>query len=517
MPDIVLATLNAKFIHTSLGLRYLLANLDPHQTKPNAVLLEFDLQQRPLDIAEQLLARQPRILGLGVYVWNAAPTTELVALLKVLRPDLHIVLGGPEVSYETQEQEIARLADHVIAGEADLEFPALCAQILAGQPPPQKIITAPPPDLSRVALPYRLYTDPDIRQRTVYVEASRGCPFTCEFCLSSLDIPVRRFPLDRFLDHLGQLLDRGTRHLKFVDRTFNLDLAVSRRILEFCLAQYRPGVFYHFEMIPDRLPTPLRDLLTRFPAGALQLELGIQTFNPQVADRIRRRQDNRQAEANLRFLREQTHAHIHTDLIAGLPGESLESFATGFDRLLRARPQEIQVGILKRLRGAPIARHSAQWGMIYSPLPPYEILAHRQLDFTNLQRLRRFARFWDLIGNSGNFVETTPLLWGDDGASPFDAFMALCDWLFQQTGQQHAIALARLCELVFQYLTTVLNRPATLVADRIERDWRRAGRRDVPPCLRSHAASASAASAVPPADPVGRRQRRHRTACGPQA
>lgn len=190
MPDILLSTLNAKYIHAAFGLRYLLANLG--DLRPRAALAEFDINQRPIDIAESLLASAPKILGLGIYIWNVTQTAEVVAILKRLRPEILIVLGGPEVSYETAGQPIVELADYVITGEADLKFAELCRLVLAGQPPAAKIIPAELPDLARLALPYELYTDDDLAHRVIYLEASRGCPFTCEFCLSSLDIRPRR-------------------------------------------------------------------------------------------------------------------------------------------------------------------------------------------------------------------------------------------------------------------------------------------------------------------------------------
>ena len=509
MPDIVLATLNAKYIHAGFGLRYLLANLG--DLRPRAALAEFIVNQRPLEIAECILAQKPRIVGLGVYVWNVAPTTELVALLKRIQPDLVVILGGPEVSYETDPQEIVRLADHVITGEGDLAFAEVCRAILAGQPPAQKIIPAPLPDLAQIALPYDEYTADDIAHRLIYVEASRGCPFECEFCLSSLDIPVRQFPLEPFLAALDRLLARDVRHFKFVDRTFNLNLAVSRRILEFFLARLRPGLFLHFEMIPDRLPAELRELIGRFPPGSLQLEVGVQTFNPTVAAAISRRQDYTRLEENFRFLRAQTGVHLHADLIVGLPGETVESFAAGFDRLVGLRPQEIQVGLLKRLRGTPISRHDAEWGMRYSPLPPYEILHNQLIDFAAMQRLRRFARYWDLIGNSGNFVETTPRVWVG-GGSPFAGFLRLSEWLYEREGKQHGIPLPRLMEQVFTYLTTERGQPPRDVAETLWRDFQRGERAELPPFLRPHL------PAVAVATPVGRsgktrttlRQSRHR-------
>ncbi len=487
MADIVLSTLNAKYIHAALGLRYLLANLGP--LRERAAIAEFDINQRPVDIAEQLLALEPRLVGLGVYIWNVAPATELVAALKRVRPDLIVVLGGPEVSYEVEDQAIVSLADHVITGEADLKFAEVCGQLLAGEHPPGKVIAAEPPDLSRLALPYDYYDARDVAHRIIYVEASRGCPFTCEFCLSSLDIPVRQAPLPVLLEHLARLLDRGVRQFKFVDRTFNLNVPAARRLLEFLLQRHEPGRFFHFEMVPDRLPQALRQVITRFPPGALQFEVGIQTFNPDVGDRIKRRQNYQRLEENFQFLRRHTGVHLHADLIAGLPGETLESFASGFDRLVALGPQEIQVGILKRLRGTPIVRHDDQWEMVYNPHPPYEILQNRHLDFLTLQKLRRFARYWDLVGNSGNFLETTPLIWsgGRPGAappSPFEGFMRWTQWLHARVGRTDGIALARLMALLFEYLTGQLGLDPGTVAQAMWRDYQRGGRHDKPGFLK---------------------------------
>jgi radical SAM superfamily enzyme YgiQ (UPF0313 family) len=482
MPDIVLATLNAKFIHAAFGLRYLLANLG--ELKERAVITEFDINQRPLEIVEKLLAHQPRIIGLGVYIWNVTQTTEVVSLLKRIAPQVTVVLGGPEVSYETEQQEVVRLADHVITGEADLAFAEVCRGILEGRTP-GKIIAADLPKLDQLVLPYDLYTEADLKHRVIYVEASRGCPFTCEFCLSSLDIPVRAVRLDRFLTALDDLLARGATQFKFVDRTFNLHLPTSRAILQFFLDRWRDGLFVHFEMVPDRLPEQLRELLAKFPPGGVQLEVGIQTFDEQAAKNISRRQNIPKLEDNFRYLRAHTGVHIHADLIVGLPGEGIESFGRGFDRLVALQPQEIQVGILKRLRGTPIVRHDAEHQMVYSQHPPYEILQNGELDFATMQRMRRFARFWDLVGNSGNFVKTTPLLWAG-GASPFESFLGFSDWIYGQIQRTHTIALETIARQLWTYLVERRGCSISEVAEALAQDWRRSGRKDLPPWLDEH-------------------------------
>lgn len=490
MTDIVLTTINAKYIHTAFGLRYLFANLG--ELKNRAEILEFDLQTRPADIAEAVLNKNPKIIGIGVYIWNAREVEDLVSIIKKVSPETIIILGGPEVSYEWETQRMVDECDYVICGEADLEFRKLCERLLNGERHLNKIISAQPPLLDKVQMPYDYYTGEDIAHRTIYVESSRGCPFKCEFCLSALDIPVRYFPRENFLEELRRLIKRGARQFKFVDRTFNLSVEHGCKILEFCLQNYQPGMFFHFELVPDRLPKQWRDLIKQFPAGSLQFEAGIQTFNPEVAELIERRQNYKTLEENLLFLRNQTGAHLHTDLIAGLPGEDLNSFAEGFDRLVKLRPQEIQVGILKRLRGAPISRHTENWGMVYNIKPPYEVLKTKLISFSQMQSIKRFARYWDIIANSGNFIRTTELILGflqnnESLNSPFKEFMQLTEWLFGRVGRTAAISRTRLVELLYEYLTCVKGYNGEYVASILIEDCRRAGFRELPKCLKKFA------------------------------
>ena len=319
-------------------------------------------------------------------------------------------------------------------------------------------------------------------------------------------MPVRAVPLAPFLAALDRLLARGATSFKFVDRTFNLNLAISRAILEFFLARWRDGLFIHFEMVPDRLPDALREIIAQFPPGALQFEVGIQTFDEATAKNISRRQNYTTLEDNLRYLRASTGVHVHADLIAGLPGETVESFGRGFDRLIALRPQEIQVGILKRLRGTPIVRHDAEWGMIYSPQPPYEILQNKLIDFPTMQRLRRFARAWDLVGNSGHFPETIPLIW-EGHASPFEQFLRFTDWLTARNGRLHAIALPALAQHLFRYLTTERKLPHDQVAAPLARDWSRGHGREKLHFLNTPAAPKK--SPTLPARQAPKRQARH--------
>jgi hypothetical protein len=248
---------------------------------------------------------------------------------------------------------------------------------------------------------------------------------------------------------------RGARLFKFVDRTFNLNIKTSLKIMQFFLDKLEANpddpVYAHFELVPDHLPDALKEGIAKFPHGALQFEIGIQSFNPAVQTLVSRKQDNQKAADNIRWLTDHSNAHMHVDLIAGLPGETVESFAAGFNKLWALNPHEIQFGILKRLRGTPIIRHTQEFGLVFEPYAPYTILANRDIDFPTMQRLVRFARYWDLVANSGRFGHTLPVLLGD---SAFERFMAFADWLYANTDATHRIALERLVAMVSKYLQT---------------------------------------------------------------
>ena len=492
-PAIVLATLNAKYIHASLGLRYLLANMG--ELRPLTALREFTIASPAQQIVDALLleladaAPGVQIVGFGVYVWNLRQTTAVLRLLKAARPQLKIVLGGPEVSHELAGQEVVELADHVVTGWGDLAFPRLCASLLGGTPA-DKVIAGATMPLGEIALPYAEYSDDDLAHRLLYVEASRGCPFKCEFCLSALDRSAWAFDLDRLLGELQNLYRRGARHFKFVDRTFNLKTDDALRLLQFFLDRLpSPGeaLFAHFEVVPDRLPERLKQMIARFPAGVLQFEVGVQSFNAEVQQRISRRQDNEKTEANLRWLVEQTKVHVHADLIFGLPGETLESFALGFDRLYALRPHEIQVGLLKRLRGAPIARHTAAYAMVYDDDPPYAVRQTGAVDAETVRRLARFARYWERIANSGRFVCTLPLLVEEGVASPFNAFLALADWLWSDCaelrGKTSGVSPESLVDALFDYLHTRRGLAAASVRQALLADYLASGARGSPRAL----------------------------------
>jgi hypothetical protein len=451
----------------------------------NCEIIEFNLRQPLAEKIEGLLAAlipngRQRILGISVSIWNHAATIELLENFlaetqrrreedekKEKRPV--IVLGGPEVSHLSPDAEIFKFADYVICGEGETTFKLLCEEILqnedsvrSGKKPFEKFINAEPVNLNEIKTAYHLYTDEDVTKKLTYVEASRGCVFGCEFCSSAADSKVREFPLEQFLNEMEILINRGVKTFKFLDRSININVKRAVQICNFFIDKINQSssssapFVVHFEMVPSIFPQELRETLSRFPQGTLRLEIGIQTLNPEVSVTISRPSNPEKELEALRFLRKKTHAIIHADLIAGLPGETLESFGKGFDMLWQAvggmQTAEIQLGILKLLPGALIARHNETFGMRFNPLPPYEILETSCMSEEDILRIKNFARFWELIVNRSLGVGFNA------NESIFNKFLVLSDSLYKYFGKNWGIDKTKLTDFLLDSLTTQICR-----------------------------------------------------------
>lgn len=481
MSDIVLTTLNARYSHSAIGLRYLYANL--HELQEHCKILEFVINENIQNIAEKILTCKPKIIGISAYIWNASDIEKLLHVIKRVSPQTFIVLGGPEAGYLPHRVNFDA-ADYIVKGEGEVVFYELCQELLSGVKPEQRYINAPIADLKEIVFPYAFYNDHDVKNRHIYVEASRGCPFLCEFCLSSIDEKVRNFDLDALLNEFELLWQRGVRDFKFIDRTFNINIRFANAILDFFLSK-EPPYFAHFEVIPDHFPDSIKKKLTQFPPGSLQLEIGIQTLDASVAQSIERPLKLEKIKGNLHFLQTQTTAHMHLDLIVGLPGESLEGFGKNLDALCAISESEIQIGILKKLSGTTLSRHDSEHKMVYSDLPPYDLLQNEQLSFEQMQQMKRFARFWDLLYNSGNFKQTLPMLW--ENQSVFTNFAALSLWIYEQTASTWKISLDRLAELLYEYLLHVKKISKEKIVSAMVDDLLKIKGRKIPHYLRSHA------------------------------
>ncbi|GAF25965.1 Fe-S oxidoreductase [Moorella thermoacetica Y72] len=441
---ILLTTLNAKYIHVNLALRYLRACCRdlPH----TFILDEFTINDHPEHIAAAIYRHRPDLVAFSCYIWNIEPTLAVAAILKKVRPELTILCGGPEVSFDTaaflaQNPQI----DLVITGEGEIPFRALLEQLAGQQRPPagdrEEPLTASmyrpaggrpapgpvpdpaaipglawrrgaetnvnppaPPlrDLDTIPFPYQEDLDAtgnELSQRTVYYETSRGCPFACGFCLSSTTEGLRYFSLERVRDDLERLLKAGVREIKFVDRTFNAHKKRALAIWEFLLSR-RPRARFYFEIAGDRLDEEMLAHLKRVPPDLFQFEIGVQTIDAGVNARCNRRQDWARLAANTRRLREMGSIRLHLDLIAGLPGETYAGVGESFDAVAALKPHEIQLGFLKLLKGTSLRARADEFGYLFLDRPPYQVLASSAITYEEMLRLHAIEGLLKYYGNS---------------------------------------------------------------------------------------------------------------------
>lgn len=468
---IVLSTINAGYPHASLALRCLRANLG--RWRESAEIVEFDGRATPQVVASALAARSPEVLAFGLFIWNAAYAPEVLRQFRERCPTARIVVGGPELVRGMVPPAAARWADCVIEGEGEAVLAELCRVALAGgRLPPQ--VAAAPPDLGGVEGPEEEYTEADLAHRIVYLESSRGCPNACAYCCSAVAPGVRWRPLEAVEVAWTRLLRRGARRVKIVDRTFNADEERAARLLRVVAAARPAGGSVQIEMTPEPPAPALVAAMALFPPGALRVEVGIQTFDPAVARAIGRR-PSMDVETALTALR-RAGAVVHADLIAGLPGETAAGFAAGFDRLVAMEPEELQVNLLKRLRGTPLDARAAAWTMRFESEPPYTVVETPTWPAADLVAMRRLSRYWELMYNRGRFRHTLPLLWAD-GGSPFRAFREFSDRLNERFGRCHGIAADDLALALVEHLTAGGRAGREVVMRRLERDYAARGAR----------------------------------------
>jgi radical SAM superfamily enzyme YgiQ (UPF0313 family) len=480
MNKIALIAINARYSHTSLGMRYLRANLGP--LRDDSTLLEFTLHDPPSSIAVRILQDQPALIAIGVYIWNRLQVEKVVNILRATAPGIPIVLGGPEISFDTTSA-LATAVACVVCGEGDMVFRTICEAMLSGQSP-HAVVPAVQPDLAEIVLPYDEYSEDDLANRIVYVETSRGCAYGCEYCISAINPGVRHFDLDRVLPAFGRLLERGALRFKFVDRSFNLAPDHACRVLDFFLARWKPGMCLHLEMTPDRIAPSLRTRILQFPPGGLHIEVGIQTFTEEVARRVGRDTDFEAAAEGIRFLVNEAKAEVHADLIAGLPGETPQTFETGIDRLIALHPSEMQVGILKRLPGALITRHEKERALRFRPTAPYDVQSTSAMDEVYIGNIRRFAMHWDRIVNRKWFPRTIPLLL-EQQPSAFHAFDQFSRLVERQLGLS-GFGMVDTAHILYKLLTEVHMLPPDEVRPSLQADYLSDGRRfGVPHFMRS--------------------------------
>ncbi|GGJ02693.1 B12-binding domain-containing radical SAM protein [Alicyclobacillus cellulosilyticus] len=435
--NIVLATLNAKYIHSSLALRYLRAYAE--RDFPNISLCEYTIKDPPLAIVADLYRRRPDVAAFSIYIWNVEETIPVIRMLKQVLPQVRIVVGGPEVSYDIRDwMERLPEVDFLVYGEGEATFHHLLTE-LAGKgdfarvpgmayrdggfvrinPPREKV------DLALIPSPYQ--DEADIRSlvnRIVYFETSRGCPFSCQFCLSSIEQGVRYFPLERVQEDLLRLIRAGVRTIKFVDRTFNLKRSYAMALFQF-LIDHGGDTVFQFEITGDILhPEVVRFLTERVPKGKFRFEIGVQSTNDLTNTLVRRRQNFARLAENIRALKQAGNITLHLDLIAGLPEEDYASFRKTFDDVFALEPEELQLGFLKLLRGTGLREQAARYGYVFMDRAPYEVLCNRVLSFQDLLAIKQVEDVLDKYWNDGKWRTTVRFLVRHVFRSGFDFFQA---------------------------------------------------------------------------------------------
>lgn len=412
----MLTTLNAKYIHTSLGLRWLyVANKD----RVDIAFREYTIKDRVERIAEELLSLGCDVIGLSVSIWNVTQSKTLVDYLKEARPDLIIIVGGPEVMYEPAYFLAHWRIDYVISGEGEFVLGELLEALEAQQPiaipgvSSREYIDATivQADLNRLATldsPYDLPEDRDERQhKLVYFETSRGCPYQCQYCLSSLEKGVRYFPHDYIFENLKRLIEGNARQIKFLDRTFNLNKEHTAAVFDFLVRHHRPALSCQFEIYADLFDEKSIDYLNNhLPKDFFRFEIGIQSTHEPTNRAVRRKQDFDLLARNIKRIMAGGVIDLHLDLIAGLPYESFDRFRQSFNDVFALGAKEVQLGFLKMLRGTSLRRQADQYGYTYQAEAPYEILCNRDLSPAELERIHQVEHMLDKFWNSGRFKRT---------------------------------------------------------------------------------------------------------------
>lgn len=482
--NIVCATLNAKFIHTSLALRYLKAYAEPEY---QVQLAEYTINDPVMNIVSDLYRKAPDVLGFSCYIWNIEETIKVITMLKKIKPELTIILGGPEVTYDTSEWlERVKEVDFIVVGEGEGTFKALLTEIASEQEyqnvagiayrENEEIVINPPReklDLATIPSPYRFEEDiPNLPKRVMYIETSRGCPFTCQFCLSSIEVGVRYFNRDKIKEDILYLMEQGAKTIKFVDRTFNISRSYAMEMFQFLINHHLPGTVFQFEITADIMrPEVLQFLNENAPAGLFRFEIGVQSTNDYTNALVKRKQNFEKLTRTVQMVKEGKKIAQHLDLIAGLPEENYESFRKTFNDVFAFEPEELQLGFLKMLRGTGLRREAEMYGYIYEDHSPYEILGNHVMPFRDILRIKQVEDVLEKYWNDHRMDTTLLYLVWNIFDSPFDFFQEFGTYWDHQGWSRIGHQLEDLFERLYQFLHPKEGLPLPVIEAMMKYDY----------------------------------------------
>lgn len=463
--NVVLSTLNSKFIHSSLALRYLKAYGEAHGQAYDIV--EYTINMPVLHILSDITEHDIDVLGFACYIWNIEMTLHVVDMVKAVRPDIKIVLGGPEVSFTADELlERCPNIDYIVQGEGEEAFHALVTALQLGNDGLDPVIpgvrgrrngsilgsaeAVEVRDLSTIPFPYTEEDMEDLEHKIIYYESSRGCPFSCQYCLSGNKNTVRFFPQKRTLQELQWFIDHGVKQVKFVDRTFNCAPHHHRPLMEF-MRDSDTDMNFHLEMEPELMTEWETNILCETPPGRIQIEVGVQSTHKKTLDAINRYNDWPYIQKSIRPIIQAGRTHVHMDLIVGLPHEDFNRFGQSFNDLFSLQPHALQIGFLKLLKGSGV-RRMREYKYVADPLAPYEVLSTHVLPYDDVRFLKYFEDVFERFYNSERFRTTFGYIGQQLIHGETDAFTYFCDmtraWLKEGN---HKVNLKDIDQIEFLY------------------------------------------------------------------
>ena len=481
--NVVLSTLNSKFIHSSLALRYLKAYGEAHGQAYDIV--EYTINMPVLHILSDITEHDIDILGFACYIWNIEMTLHVVDMVKAVRPDIKIVLGGPEVSFTADELlERCPNIDYIVQGEGEEAFHDLVTALQLGNDGLDPVIpgvrgrrdgsilgsleAVEVSDLSSIPFPYTEEDMEDLEHKIIYYESSRGCPFSCQYCLSGNKNTVRFFPQERTLEELQWFIDHGVKQVKFVDRTFNCAPHHHRPLMEF-MRDSDTDMNFHLEMEPELMTEWETNILCETPPGRIQIEVGVQSTHKKTLDAINRYNDWPYIQKSIRPIIQAGRTHVHMDLIVGLPHEDFKRFGQSFNDLFSLQPHALQIGFLKLLKGSGV-RRMREYKYVADPLAPYEVLSTHVLPYDDVRFLKYFEDVFERFYNSERFRTTFGYIGQQLIHGETDAFTYFCDmtraWLKEGN---HKVNLKDIDQIEFLY-RFFLAKDDTIAAELLQYD-----------------------------------------------
>ncbi|QGM30918.1 DUF4080 domain-containing protein [Bacillus sp. N3536] len=482
--NIILTTLNAKFIHTNLALRCLKAYAEPEYSP---LIVEYTIKDPTFNIVADLYQKKPSIVGFSCYIWNIEETIKVIKMLKTVDPSITIILGGPEVSYDTnvwlrQVKEI----DYIVVGEGEQAFKKTLDFLsdkkdvkdvpgLAYVQNDKFILNPLPPklDLRESPSPYRFEEDlAYLSKRIVYIETSRGCPFSCQFCLSSIEVGVRYFNREKVKEDIRYLMQNGAKTIKFVDRTFNISRSYAMEMFQFLIDEHLPGVVFQFEITADIMrPEVIQFLNDNAPAGLFRFEIGVQSTNDLTNELVKRRQNFEKLKRTVTMVKSGGKIDQHLDLIAGLPEEDYTSFRRTFNEVFEMRPEELQLGFLKLLRGTGLRVEAEKYGYVYVDQAPYEIFSNNVLSFNDILRIKQVEDVLEKYWNAHRMDQTLEFLFNHIFETPFDFFQQFGTFWEDRNWSRIGHQLEDLYTRLFDFLGNLEGIPLNTVKSVMKLDY----------------------------------------------